>query len=167
MRIKRFSIAFTLFFLLGSCEKENAVAVDLLESAIIGAWSRTDVVPSGVTNTDLRYFDVKTTYTFDSDKTYSYRVDFYGFEDENPEAIIGSSENVGSYKVRGDSLFIKAVANTSWEEGFKPDPETTRLGGEAYGNKFRIADDELTLYYISYPADAPVPTQMTFEKVVP
>ncbi|MBD1260778.1 hypothetical protein HZY62_09290 [Maribacter polysiphoniae] len=167
MRIKPFSIVLTLFFLLGSCEKENAVSVNGLGSAIIGAWSRTDVVPSGVTYTDLRYFDIKTTYTFDSDKAYSYRVDFYGFEDENPEAIIGSSENVGTYEVRGDSLFIKAVAHTSWEKGFKPDPETTRLGGKAYGYKFGIVDDELTLYYISYPADAPVPTQMTFERVVP
>ncbi|MGB5435792.1 MAG: hypothetical protein WBM98_07875 [Maribacter sp.] len=157
----------TSFLILSSCDKENAVAVDGYESDIVGSWSRIDVVPSGVSNTDLRYFDMITTYTFDPDKQYSYKVEIYGFEDENPEEVMGSSENIGTYEVSGDSLFIKAEVNTSWEKGFHPDPQTIMLNGIVYGTKFKIVADRLMLYYISYPADAPVPTQMGYDKVNP
>ena len=163
--MRLFFIMVTSLLILSSCHKENAVALDEYESEIVGSWSRTDVIPSGVSNTDLRYFDMITTYTFDADKQYSYKVEFYGFEDENPEEVMGSSENIGTYEVRGDSLFIKAEVNTSWEEGFQPNPHTIQLNGRVYGNKFSIVADRLLLYYISYPADAPVPTQMGYDKV--
>lgn len=76
-------------------------------------------------------------------------------------------KNMGTYEVIGDSVFMKAMVNTSWDKGFLPNPETIQLSGEAYGNKFKIKDETLTLYYISYPADAPVSTQASYEKVHP
>ena len=150
---------------LGSCEKERMDSLDGLEAAIIGSWSRTDVTPSGRSEADFRYFDMVITYSFDAKDNYSYTVDFYGFKDENPEELIGSSMNKGSYEVRGDSVFIKAKVHTSWEKGFKPNPKSILLNGETYGNRFEIIDQTLTLFYISYPADAPVPTQMSYTKV--
>lgn len=80
---------------LGSCEKEKVVSLDGLDGAIIGSWSKTDVIPSGRSEVDLRYFDMVTTYRFDLTKEYSYAVDFYGFKDENPEEIMGYSKKYG------------------------------------------------------------------------
>lgn len=103
-------------------------------------------------------------YEFEADTNYSYTVDFYGFEDENPDEIIGSSVRKGTFEIDGDSIFFRDTETVSWEKGFKPEPETRILNGEKYGSRFSIVGSTLTLHYISYPADAPVQTQMEFER---
>jgi hypothetical protein len=165
------SIRFLLWFLgftlgLAGCDTYTGAPVDDLESEVIGTWSRTDVIPSGRTEADFRYFDTVFAYTFNSDDTYSNTIDFYGFKDENPDEIIGQSETIGTFQVKGDSIFISAKQNTSWEKRFKPEPVMTQYEeNEVYGSRFEIVENTLTLYYISYPADAPVPTQMSYERV--
>jgi len=147
-----------------SCDK--VAEVNYQEEDLIGVWQRTDVIPSGLSEADFRYFDMELNYTFNSDGTYSYKVNFYGFKDENPDEIIGQSENLGTFEIKGDSLFIKDLQNTSWEKGFNPEPDTTYFENAAsYGSRFEVKEDVLTLYYISYPADAPVKTQMSYERV--
>tara|TARA_R110001583_G_scaffold111363_1_gene260407 strand:- start:6124 stop:6624 length:501 start_codon:yes stop_codon:yes gene_type:complete len=161
MRIKLISIFF-ISFLFYSCETDDSVPVDEYGAALLGSWSRTDVIPSGGSEADYRYFDMVATYRFLSDYSYSYTIDFYGFEDDDPEEIIGSSENTGTYRVEGDSVFIKAMVNTSWDKVFQPNPETIDLNVEAYASRFKIVDDKLTLYYISYPADAPIAAEISY-----
>ena len=161
-----FFIFMGLFLSLCSCDKPIAGAIDVLDDGIIGKWLRTDVIPSGgLRGEDLRYFDIISAYTFNSDYTYSNKSDFYGFKDEYPDEIIGQSETIGTYQIKGDSIFIYAKQNTAWEKGFKPEPETIEYEDSiAYGSRFEIVGRTLTLYYISYPADAPVPTQMSYER---
>ncbi|ASV31427.1 hypothetical protein [Maribacter cobaltidurans] len=162
------TILLTFIFLLFtsiSCEKEDGITSELRGNAIIGTWNHIDEIPSGGIREDYRYFDVETLHTFELDGTYTYKVNYYGFKDENPNELMGQSENKGTFEVNNDSVFMRVFENTSWEKGFKPKPETIPLNGEAYGNRFTIKNETLTLYYISYPADAPVQTQMSFKRV--
>lgn len=166
MRI-RFSPGFLCsILLLLSCEQYTGGSADDFESDIIGTWGHTDNFPSGLSEADFRFFDMVFTYTFNSDATYSHNIDFYGFKDENPDEIIGQSETVGTFEVREDSIFISARKNTSWEKGFNPEATTTVYPeNEGYGSRFEITDKTLTLYYISYPADAPLLTQMSYQRI--
>ncbi len=150
-----------LFF---SCEDSDSVSEPYSGEDLIGSWVRIDRIPSGRSESDFRYFNMESTYKFGGDSNYSYTVDFYGFEDDNPDEIIGSSLRKGTFEIVGDSIFFRDEQTTSWEKGFMPEPETRILNGEKYGNKFAILDRTLTLSYISYPADAPVQTQMTYER---
>lgn len=161
MSSKRIFAMLLLVGLFLSCEKTDSVSGDVL----IGTWQLTESIASGRTAADFRYFTMESTFRFERDAKYSYTVDFYGFEDENPNEIIGSSERIGTFEVQGDRIFFKDIETTSWEKGFNPTPQTTTLNGQAYGNRFEIAENVLTLFYISYPADAPVPTQMSYKRV--
>lgn len=154
-----------------SCEKteSNEQGDDFFplnaKSALLGSWKHIEKIPSGHSEADFRYFDVEWIYKFNSDASYSHLINFYGFDDEDPDEIIGQSETSGTYEIRRDSVFIKAMAITSWEKGFNPEPTTAKLSGEVYGSRFKIIDDTLSLFYLSYPADAPVQTQMDYKKV--
>ncbi|KKM62875.1 hypothetical protein LCGC14_1517290, partial [marine sediment metagenome] len=121
------------------------------ESTVIGTWKTSEKIPSGRSEADFRYFDVDWIYEFNSDATYSYVINSYGFDDENPDEVIGQSETSGTYEVKGDSIFIKGKTNTSWEKGFNPEPTFTLLKEVANASKFQISDDTLSLYYLSYP----------------
>ncbi len=148
-----------------SCEKEDSVVANFGSEALVGTWSRVDEIPSGPSQSDFRYFDMKTSQIFRIDGSHTYKVDFYGFKNENPNEIIGQTKNTGTFDVRSDSIFIKALENTSWERGFRPEPETITLNGEPYGSRFEIKGKTLTLFYISYPADTPVATEMSYRRV--
>ncbi|WP_281540688.1 hypothetical protein [Maribacter aestuarii] len=163
MRIILFISVFSISLI--SCEKEDNVVANFSGKALVGTWSRVDEIPSGLSEADFRYFDMKTTQIFRIDGSHSYKVDFYGFKDENPNEIIGQTENTGSFEVKSDSVFIRAFENTSWESGFSSEPTTTILTGETYGSRFEINGKTLTLFYISYPADAPVAKQMSYQRV--
>jgi len=164
MNTKNKMLILLLIGLFISCEKLDSVEVPNSNNQLIGKWLHTESIPSGLSDADFRYFDVEQIFKVNSDATYSQLVNFYGFEDEDPDEIIGQSETLGTYEIRADSVFLKGTKNTSWEKGFNPEPTTTTLNGEAYGSRFEIIDDTLTLYYISYPADAPQQTQMSYTK---
>ncbi|WP_430966714.1 hypothetical protein [Spongiimicrobium sp. 2-473A-2-J] len=148
-----------------SCKKSDSVFGPGLDNALIGTWQRAESIPSGRSAADFRYFVMESTFRFGKDATYSYTLDFYGFEDENPNEIIGSSERIGTFEVKGDRIFFRDIETTSWENGFNPTPQTKALNGQVYENRFEIAENVLTLHYISYPADAPVQTQMSYKRV--
>jgi hypothetical protein len=146
-----------------SCNSDNDETIDL--ATISGTWSRVDVIPSGRSAEDFRYFDMETIYDFSQDETFSFKVNFYGFKDANPNEIVGQSINRGTFKVDGDSLFVKALTNISWDSEYSPEPETILLDGRSDGFRYEIKDNILTLYYVSYPADAPVDTQISYSRV--
>jgi len=155
---------FACIFVLYSCD--NLGVGNYQEEDLIGLWQRVDEIPSGRSEADFRYSDMESTYVFNDDNTYSYKVNTYGFKDENPDEIIGQSENLGTFSVKGDSIFLKDLQNTSWEKNFNPEPDTIYFEDlESYGSRFEIKDNVLTLYYISYPADTPIQTQMSYKRV--
>lgn len=135
------------------------------KSALLGSWRHIEKIPRDHSEADFRYFDIEWTYKFNSDASYSHLINFYGFDDEDPDEIIRQSETFGTYEVKRDSVFIQAKVITSWEKGFNPEPTTMTLSGEAYGSRFKITDDSLSLFYLSYPADVPVQTQMDYKRV--
>lgn len=166
MRTRIFISLFGLVFCSVSCEEYIGIGADDIDGSILGTWHRTDEIPSGSSAADFRYFDIISTYTFNLDATYSNKSDYYGFKDENPTEIIGQSETIGTFNIKGDSIFIISRQNTSWEKGFKPVPETIEYNENiGYGSRFEVVDKTLTLYFISYPADAPVATQMSYKRV--
>ncbi len=146
-----------------SCNSDNDGTIDLIK--LSGTWNRVDEIPSGRTAEDFRYFDMETIYDFSPDQTFSFKVNFYGFKDTNPNEIVGQSINRGTFEVEGDSLFVKALTNLSWNSEYSPEPKTTLLDGRFDGFRYEIKDNILTLYYVSYPADAPVATQIRYHRV--
>ncbi len=169
--VKYFVGALCFALVLGSCEKAESNELDdnfiLLnaKSALLGSWQHIEKIPSGLSEADFRYFDVEWIYEFNSDATYSHLVNFYGSDDENPNEIVGQSETLGTYEIQRDSVFIKGTVISSWDKDFNPEPTTTKLSGEAFGSRFKITDDTLSLFYLSYPADAPLQTQMDYKRL--
>lgn len=153
-----------LICILYSCEDSESVSESHQNGELIGNWNRIDRIPSGRSESDFRYFNMESTYRFGTDDQFSYTVDFYGFEDENLDEIIGSSVRKVTFEIEGDSIFFRDLEVITWEEGFNPEPQTITLSGEKYGNKFTILNRTLTLSYISYPADAPVHTEMEYQR---
>ncbi|MEM9078066.1 MAG: hypothetical protein AAGC43_13560 [Bacteroidota bacterium] len=154
--------AIGLICLFSSCDDSDSFTEPDSDEDLIGSWVRIDRIPSGRTESDFRYFNMESTYRFGTDAQFSFTVDLYGFEDENPDEIIGSSVRKGTFEIVGDSIFFRDTETTSWEIGFRPEPETRILSGERYGSRFTILERTLTLSYLSYPADAPVQTQMEY-----
>jgi len=71
----------------------------------------------------------------------------------------------GTYLAKGDSLKV-TVAQLLVQEPGKPvqtTPSTDRIYEKA---TFSIKADTLTLKYITYPADAPVPTTAKFKRMM-
>lgn len=164
MSIKNVLGIFACIAWIPSCDR--VADVNYEEADLVGTWQRTEETSSGLSEADFRYFDIESTYTFNGDATCSYSVNFYGFKDENPNEVIGRSENVGTFEIKGDSVFIKNIQSTSWEKGFNPEPDTLYFEDAArYAMRFEIQKNVLTFHYISYPADAPVQTQMSYETV--
>ncbi|MEM8765438.1 MAG: hypothetical protein AAGD88_16575 [Bacteroidota bacterium] len=153
-----------LICIFSSCDNSEPVPEPYSGEDLVGGWARIDRIPSGSSESDFRYFNMEITYEFEKDTNYSYTVDFYGFEDENPDEIMGSSVRKGTFEIVGDSIYFRDKETVSWEKGYRPEPETRILNGEKYGSRFSIVGSTLTLHYISYPADAPVQTQMEFER---
>lgn len=159
------SIILLTLLSLNSCEKGTDVSTVIRDSGLIGIWQHIEEIPSGGIKEDYRYFDMEALYTFEVDGTYTYKVNLYGFKDENPDELVGHFEDKGTFKVNNDSVFMTVFENTSWEREFRPEPETIEIKGEAYRNRFTVENEILTMYYVSFPADAPIQTHMSFERV--
>ncbi|SEC74547.1 hypothetical protein SAMN05192540_3974 [Maribacter dokdonensis] len=155
------TVLMILFF---SCEKKDSeLGIDLTDK-FIGNWQLIQSIPSGRSELDTRYFISERNLRFETNGKYSHTGYNYGFDDENPNEIVGSTEIIGNFDIKGDSIFFRNKEITSWDKVFRPITQTTFVEGQEYGNRFEIEDDVLTLYYISYPADAPIPTQISYKR---
>lgn len=169
--VKYFLGALCCMLVFNSCEKGEGseqgddISLSNAKSALQGSWQQIEKIRSGLLEADFRYFDTEHIHKFDFDATYTSLVNIYGFDDDNPDEIIGQSETLGTYEFRGDSVFIKGKSQTSWDKNFNPKPTTILLTGEAYGSRFKITDDTLTMFYISFPSDGPVQTQMSYKRM--
>ncbi len=124
MSFKSTIVSIGLICLFSSCSDSDSVSEPYSSEDLIGNWVRIDRIPSGRSESDFSYFNMESTYKFEADTNYSYTVDFYGFENDNPDEIIGSSLRKGTFEVVGDSIFFRDTETTSWEKGFRPGPET-------------------------------------------
>ncbi|MEP6731829.1 MAG: hypothetical protein ABJE10_14375 [bacterium] len=77
----------------------------------------------------------------------------------------------GTYVVRNDSLFTHPVRIVSWDSFNGPsspvvvtvDPVIAKAYAD--GMRFDVSQETLTLYFLSYPADAPVETSASYLRV--
>ena len=129
---------FLLLFLATSCNHEDDGIEETNASDLIGSWSETRNQGDGLTIS---------TYTFESDFTYEFEFESFGYNGKPITELTGSSEIHGTFEVETDSVIFRTSSS-----GFLK-------------SKFWIEDDVLHLEYISYPADAPILSQLEYNRV--
>jgi len=125
-------------FLIVSCNKADEPTQDF-EPNLLGTWSETYEQEQGT---------IINNYTFKVNATFKRRIEWLGFNGAPKTELTDSSEYTGIFKVEGDSLFFR---NLEGEGGFD--------------SKFWIENNVLYLEYITYPADAPVLTQIQYKRI--
>ena len=107
--------------------------------------------------------------TFGRDGRYTSEVRDYGlYPGQSSNELSAYTRIVGTYEIRGDSVATHAEEHVWWDRFYGTDSPEHR---EVYENapfsasQFEIGGSTLVLHYISYPADAGVPTTMTFVRL--
>ncbi|MBA4744624.1 MAG: hypothetical protein H2058_05155 [Muricauda sp.] len=131
-------IGFFIFLLIVSCNKADEPTQGF-EPNLLGSWSKTYEQEQGI---------IINNYTFNVNSTFKRRIEWFGFNGAPKTELTESSEYTGTFEVEGDSLFFR---NLEGQGGFN--------------SKFWIKNNVLHLEYITYPADAPVLTQIKYEKI--
>ena len=138
-------------FIVIACEKQYS------EENLIGKWQRSDSTdPNGL---------MRKTYIFESDNTYIDKIDIFGLNDNSIGERTSWVLTTGQFKIKGDSLFLFAEERTSWEKEFNPVRQKERLNNNLFQSKIKLTKNIMVLDYLSYPADAPVKTIMSYKKV--
>ena len=135
---KEFFGLLALLFLIVSCTEDDGQR-EGFASDLLGSWSKTYEQEQGI---------IINNYTFNDNSTFKRRIEWLGFNGAPKTELTDSSEYTGTFKVEGDSLFFR---NLESEGGFD--------------SKFWIENNVLYLVYITYPADAPVLTQMEYKRI--
>jgi hypothetical protein len=137
-----------------ACQSDNLFA----PTGLAGTWQTQSqgLKPAG---------SYQTTYTFLSDGSFTFDVSDYGLYGQAANKLSAYTRNAGSYEIDGDVLALH-VASTSWWDSFYGADSpvhfqvVTPQSGPGDPVHFSISGGVLTLNYMSYPADAPVPTTM-------
>jgi len=128
-----------------ACKKDNNSKSN---SALMGVWQQT---PKESYNS---------TITFATDSKFS--MDLVALE--NTSYLLTNS---GKYSVKGDSLIVNVLQSVE-KVGGKSEVRTFDNNNKnvLYEKAtYSIKDNILTLSYISYPADAPIRTEVKFSKI--
>jgi hypothetical protein len=81
------------------------------------------------------------------------------------------SREEGLFRAEGDSLFMEAKRLVAWDRFYGADSPERVYEPYPYGDapldgaRLEFRGDRLALYYITYPADAPVPTTQEYARV--
>jgi hypothetical protein len=86
---------------------------------------------------------------------------------QRPNDLSAYSRTEGLFRVEGDRLHLSPTRLVTWDGfyGLTSPERVERLNPEGSfvdNARFSIRLNRLTLYYLSYPADAPVETTRTF-----
>jgi len=131
---------------IGSCKKEKSSKNSVDD--VFGGW--TEIQAMEGTARELH---------FSQNGTFFMRLTYF-------KIPISFSQFSGTFKIKGDSLSV-TVKEQLTQEGNQPSvimPMNTKLYDDA---TFTITNAILTLKYTTYPADAPVATQVKFQKQLP
>ena len=134
-------------------------------SLLLGHWSAAPEAeqPSG---------SFERRFVFTSDGRFSYVTLSYGiYAGESPTELSGYTRTTGVFLTESAHLVLLPDSLITWDRFYGgASPETVHTP-YPYGNTFffdsaqyTIDGDRLTLQYISYPADAPVPTTQEFQR---
>ena len=123
-----------------------------------GSWiNRENMSPAGYFTTQL---------TFAADGTFTDAVRSFGcYAGQSRDDLCAYTIMSGTYSIEGDQLKIGVNRIASWDRFYGADsPETVQIVNTTLFDQshFRITALTLTLDYVTYPADAPVPTTNVF-----
>jgi hypothetical protein len=130
------------------------------ESVLDGRWAtaREVLTPAGSYQSFL---------TFDG-TAFAWEVRSFGLlPGQRPNDLSAYSRTEGLFRVEGDRLHLSPTRLVTWDGfyGLTSPERVERLNPEGSfvdNARFSIRLNRLTLYYLSYPADAPVETTRTF-----
>jgi hypothetical protein len=133
-------------------------------SALVGGWMapREALRPSGSMTRNLG---------FSENGTFVYTVNSYGVYGGNTPGQLSAYTNItGTYQVDGNRVALTATRIATWDSFYGAgSPERVEMVSRSIFDqaRFTILGGLLTLDYITYPADAPVPTRLFFTRLMP
>lgn len=159
MNAKYALLFLTLLTLFSGCKKDDN---DFESNTLLGTWEHREPssAPNGKINGELRI-----RYYLKPNANYSFRVDYYGIDSPRIDELTGWTEINGSYEVELDSVYMRNEEIEYWSKLFGPTVKTELVYKQDLNSRFQIANNVLTLDYISYPAEAPIKTQMNYKRV--
>jgi hypothetical protein len=130
------------------------------EASLVGNWAVSESTSPGYYTTQL---------TFAGDGTFTDAVRMFGsYPGQSKNDLSSYTIMSGTYKVDGDQLQTNITHTVVWDRFYGANsPETVQTVNPTVFDQthFRILGPMLTLNYVSYPADAPVPTTKTLIRV--
>ncbi|MFD2099183.1 hypothetical protein [Flagellimonas iocasae] len=130
---------FVLFLFVVSCSDDESGNKEVSATHLIGSWSRT------VENSEGKTIE---TYMFKNASGYTHNYQVYGFG-HGPVTELGyETEDSGDFRVEGDSLFLEPNGATG-----------------NFSTQFWVSENALYFRYTSSPADAPVTSQLHYDRV--
>lgn len=138
--------AFSLFLIctitFTACKKEKNAPAELLP--LVGSWTETPISP-----------DFQRKLFFSADGTFTMHFTYYGLQ--------GGVTSTGTYSVSGNKLTAIIKSQVLIEP--KKQPEIRAVDQSIFDSgTFSITGNVLTVNFLSYPADGPVPTTIKFLK---
>ena len=158
MRIDKLALTLATLTVGVSCSSATEPSRD---DRLVGRWTtdRSDVSPAGSMQSHL---------TFSKDGSFVAEHRSYGvYYGQRADALSSYSRTRGTYVVEADRLYFTPKSLASWDRFYGPNSAERVQKPYPYGKlyddaRFQLQDSVLTLLYLTYPADAPVPTLQTF-----
>jgi hypothetical protein len=128
---------------------------------LVGRWitAPEDLRPSGWHQYHLR---------FSANGRFTSEVRSFGLiSGQRRDGLSAYSRTEGTFRTEGDQLIFRPERLVWWDAFYGLDsPEHVQepypYTGFYDGTRYVVANGRLTLHYLSYPADAPVPTAKTY-----
>lgn len=154
------SLAVVIAFSLSGCRDTTSPDI----APLLGSWADTPQVNrDGTTYREL--------LTLNADHSFIRTWRMYQQTGGSPDSLRAYAISQGTFGVRNDSLFMRPNTIRTWDRLFNGGQESIsqvdyapQQPGQAdnSGAQFEVTPDILRLHYLSYPADGPVETEMTF-----
>jgi hypothetical protein len=106
--------------------------------------------------------------SFSESGSFTSIVNSYGIYGGSPGKLAAYIRMTGSYKIDSERLTVTVTRIATWDSFYgETSPETVQqVNTSAFDNaKFVIVGDQLVIDYVTYPADAPVPTSQSYFRV--
>lgn len=140
--LRAFSLILICTITFTACKKEKNVPAELLP--LVGSWTETPISA-----------DSQRKLFFSADGTFTMHFTYYGLQ--------GGVTSTGTYSVSGNKLTTIIKSQVLLEP--KKQPEIRAVDQSIFDSgTFSIAGNVLTVNFLSYPADGPVPTTIKFLK---
>lgn len=112
----------------------------------------------------------QTTFTFRNDGGVTWEARLYGlYPGQGPDDLSAYSRTTGMFRITAESLLVRSQVLVSWDQFYGADSPAQIITYDStsvvWRSHYSLEADHLTLQYLSYPADAPVPTTATYVRV--